>query len=171
MVYQCIIDIGKSGVVPQCSKFVTISWPNLQKNIILNRHLVKLANSKCTALPENYHRQPHSSFYSTGSSSKSPLGLSDPLEACICLQRWACGDLLGQPFLHLEEFCFKRLISFTFWFKAGFIFSKSLVEEVDQTKLPQNEEMLLFQIRRVLKSHFLNYYRVCPDYRINAKGI
>ena len=109
MVYQCIIDIGKSGVVPQCSKFVTISWPNLQKNILLNtnRHLVKLANSKCTALPENYHRQPHSSFYSTGSSSKSPLGLSDPLEACICLQRWACEDLLVQPFLHLEEFCFK----------------------------------------------------------------
>ena len=107
MVYQCIIDIGKSGVVPQCSKFVTISWPNLQKNIHLDIHLVKLANSKCTALPENCHRQPHSSFYSTGSSSKSHVGLSDPLEACICLQRWACEDLLVQPFLHLEKFCFK----------------------------------------------------------------
>ena len=131
MVQQCIgPEIGKPGVVLLYREYVIVSWPNLQKNILHIRRLVEWSNSKCRALPENDHRQPHGICLNS---------LSGQLEVCICLQKWACGDLLGQPFLHLEEFCFKRFISFTFWFKAGFIFSKSLVEEVGQTKLPQNE--------------------------------
>ena len=101
MVQQCsAAEIGKPGVVLLYREYVIVSWPNLQKNILHIRRLVEWSNSKCRALPENDHRQPHGICLNS---------LSGQLEVCICLQKWACGDLLGQPFLHLEEFCFNPI--------------------------------------------------------------
>ena len=101
MGWQCVgPEVGKPGVEPFYSEFVTVSWPNLQKNILHIRRLVEWSNSKCRALPENDHKQPQSICLKS---------LSGQLEVCICLQKWACEDLLGQPFLHLEEFCFNPI--------------------------------------------------------------
>ena len=39
---------------------------------------------------------------------------------------------------------------FTFWFKAGFKFSKSLVEEVNQVEMPQNDKIMYHSYSKTL---------------------